>query len=348
MLIVASVIVALLALEVGGRIYRGPAALLDWSNFIVERRLPDSQPSSHLASHPSLGFVLKPDHASALATHDSQGFRVTPSPAAAMLLQPPVLATGNSFAYGLEVADGESWPAYLQALLDRQVVNAGVPGYGLDQIVLRTELLVPEIKPVVTVLSFIPDDIPRTEMSRLWGREKPYFELNGDELAPRNMPLPPDPVPGSRLSTLQRLFGWSILLDIVQARLVADGAEWVGDSERALPRGQGERLGCPLMRRVAAIGAPVLVVAQYDPYVFTQPQRHRDLERRRALTILKCADEAGLATLDLFEATRDLIKARGLTAAYASNTDHHNASGNRFTAEAIAEELKRRGMVPAP
>lgn len=32
-----------------------------------------------------------------------------------------------------------------------------------------------------------------------------------------------------------------------------------------LPRGAGERMACPLMRRLAAIGLPVLVVAQYDP-----------------------------------------------------------------------------------
>jgi hypothetical protein len=61
------------------------------------------------------------------------------------------------------------------------------------------------------------------------------------------------------------MFGWSILFDILRSRLLDDEAEWVGDSKRALPRGQGERLVCPLMSRVAALSAPVFVVAQYDP-----------------------------------------------------------------------------------
>jgi hypothetical protein len=83
-------------------------------------------------------------------------------------------------------------------------------------------------------------------------------------------------------------------------------------------------------------------------YIFTSPQRHGDIEHRRALTVLKCATEAGLPALDLFESMRDLINAHGLTAAYATNTDHHNASGNWFTAEATAAELRRRGMVSEP
>jgi hypothetical protein len=102
------------------------------------------------------------------------------------------------------------------------------------------------------------------------------------------------------------------------------------------------------MSRVAALSAPVFVVARYDPYIFTSPQRHGDIEHRRALTVPKCATEAGLPALDLFESMRDLINAHGLTAAYATNTDHHNASGNWFTAEATAAELRRRGMVSEP
>ena len=49
-----------------------------------------------------------------------------------------ILAAGDSFTYGHGMADGETYPAVLQSLLrasgrDATVLNAGRPGYGMDQ-----------------------------------------------------------------------------------------------------------------------------------------------------------------------------------------------------------------------
>ncbi|MBV8191138.1 MAG: hypothetical protein JO339_28125 [Alphaproteobacteria bacterium] len=52
-----------------------------------------------------------------------------------------ILAVGDSFTYGDEVLDEEAWPAQLQRLTGRRVLNGGVTGYGFDQIVLRAEQL---------------------------------------------------------------------------------------------------------------------------------------------------------------------------------------------------------------
>src|SRR5262245_19276844 len=48
-----------------------------------------------------------------------------------------VLACGESFTFGEEVADEESWCARLEALLPGEVLNYGVGGYGTDQAFLR-------------------------------------------------------------------------------------------------------------------------------------------------------------------------------------------------------------------
>src|SRR5690242_6715975 len=42
----------------------------------------------------------------------------------------PILALGDSFTWGDHVSDWESWPARLEQLSGRKVVNGGVPGYG--------------------------------------------------------------------------------------------------------------------------------------------------------------------------------------------------------------------------
>ena len=77
----------------------------------------------------------------------------------------PVLAVGDSFTFGDEVEDDETWPAYLEEVLNQRVLNAGVGAYGIDQAVLRAEALLDQHDPDVVILAFISDDINRTEFS---------------------------------------------------------------------------------------------------------------------------------------------------------------------------------------
>ena len=77
------------------------------------------------------------------------------------------------------MADGATWLAQLQRLAGRKVLNAGASGYGFDQSVLRAEKIAATRRPSAIVVSFIADDIRRTEMRRMWGAEKPYFDFQG-------------------------------------------------------------------------------------------------------------------------------------------------------------------------
>ena len=77
-----------------------------------------------------------------------------------------ILAVGDSYTYGDEVLDEETWPAQLQRLTGRPVLNGGVTGYGFDQIVLRAEQLAAIHRPSIIIVSFIAHDILRTETRR--------------------------------------------------------------------------------------------------------------------------------------------------------------------------------------
>jgi hypothetical protein len=342
-LVMGAVAVSLLALEIGIRAWHGRDALLDWHNDFLPSSAVAESDSGRFMRDPLLGYVMRANFTSPSATHDAAGFRVVPG--AAPPDGSPILVVGDSFAYGDDVADDGAWPALLQPLIRRRVLNAGVPAYGLDQSILRLERLAPAWRPALAILTFIPDDVRRLEMSRSWGAGKPYFVLEGETLQLRNVPVPPDPPRRADASLWHRLLGWSYLLNAVETRVLLDRHEWIGDSVRALPRGSGETLVCPLMARLARLKVPVLVVAQYEPRGWRDAAYDRE-QRRLSARVLECARAAGLATLDLHADTDRAVRAEGYDAIFYGY--HHTARGNRIAAEAIAAHLRRLEWPPAP
>lgn len=338
-LVIGAVLLSLLALELGIRASHGVAALGDWSNEFLRKADGVSASTGRVVRDELLGHAMRPNFLSPAATHDSEGFRIVPGPTPS---GPPLLVVGDSYAYGDDVTDAQAWPAQLQSLTDRRVVNAGVVGYGLDQTLLRLERLAPTLRPSAVIVAVIADDVSRLEMSRLWSVEKPYFALTGRALELRNSPVPPHPSRRRTLSLWHRLLGWSYLVAAVETRLLLDRHEWAGDSARALPRGSGERLVCPLMQRLARVGVPTLVVAFYEPRGWRDASNDRE-QRRLDRLVLDCAEAAGLATLDLRADLDKAVTRHGYDAIFYGY--HLTAEGNRVVTPAVAAELKRRGML---
>ena len=342
-LVLGSVLVALIGLEFACRLMRGPDALTHWSNLVLDYRSGTrAYGAGRLVHDARLGFVARPGFTSEGLNYDERSFRRSPAPEGVALAEPPLLVVGDSFAHGDEVADGETWPARLQPLVHRRVVNAAMSGYGIDQMVLRAEIAAAQVKPAALLLSFIADDVKRAEMRRVWGAEKPYFERVDGALVERNMPVPPSPDPAATLSLWHMLFGWSVLLDTV---LLQQGwwYDWMVDYARVLPAGEGEKLACPLFRRLAALGLPTLVVAEYDPYLWKDPGYAPEV-RRISSAVLKCAATAGLQTLDLFETIDAGVKAQGLQNIYRAV--HPGPAGTELAARRIATELEARHIPP--
>jgi len=189
---------------------------------------------------PHLGWTANPNYTSARFNVGPDGYRVTGVVPPGAAGRSAVLAIGDSFTEGDEVDDTETWPAHLQRLLGRRVINAGVSGFGLDQMIMRTEEAVASAHPALGVMSFVPDDVRRNEFSRLWSVQKPYFVLQEGELSLRNHPVPP-PVACDSLPFWQRILGWSVLVDGIVHRQEWDEF-WLYSEDRALPAGEGERL----------------------------------------------------------------------------------------------------------
>ena len=338
-LVIGSMLFTLLVVELGARLMRGPEWFWTWQNLVLVERTTADTRNGRFAYDAELGFIPTPNFRSADINHDALGYRIGPPLSQDEAAKPPVVALGDSYTYGDEVADGESWPAQLQKILRRPVVNAGVTGYGIDQTVLRAESAVAGLKPAAMVIGFIPDDLRRAEMRRVWGTEKPYFTLEGSALKLHDVPVPPSPAPRDTLDGAQWIFGYSVAVDTV-LRHKGWQYEWAVDHERVLPRGEGERIACALMQRLAGLArsaqVPALIVAQYDPYSW-QDAAFREEQRRIAAVVLKCATDAGLATVDSFAAYDKAIAASGLHALYL--THHPGPVGTRLIAEQVAAVL---------
>lgn len=343
-LMAGSVLLSLVLLEVGCRLLlSGPGSLTHWPNLARERMGTGPDVASircQYAYDAQIGWTSPPNCVSPTYNADADGFRRTP--VKAPLAEPPVLVTGSSFAKGDEVNDDETWPADLQNLIGRKVVNAGVSGYAFDQTVLSTERLVPKVKPLFVVASFTPGDIRRSELKVAWSREKPYFTAADGNLELRNVPVPGQanaPVP---LPEPARWLGRFALADLIVQRLGLQRG-WYFDEVRGAPSGSGEAIACLLMPRLAALGVPVVVMAQYSRDYWTQSAAGRAESRRSIQAVLGCASEAGLIPFDLSDPMKAVIDAKGVNALYRS--DHHSAEGNRTVADIVLRELVGRRLV---
>lgn len=337
-LVVGSIVVTLVVLELGLRIW-SVTYITQWPNFVLGARTVLTRTEHRrFLDDPRLGYVPRPNYAAPGVSFDADGLRRNGGEAPASA-GPPIVAAGDSYTYGDEVTDGETWPAHLQALTGRRVLNAGVSGYGFDQTVLRAESVAAATHPAAIVVSFIADDIRRTEMRRLWGAEKPYFDLEGDGLVLRNVPVPPRPDPRTTLNVWQRTLGYSFLVDFVLRRLDLL-YDWFGDHIRVHPAGEGARIACRLTARLEMLqktsGAPVLVLAQYDPIVW-QDAKFADEQHTMTKRLLACARQRGLSVLDSYDAMAAATGKDGPRGLYG--LWHLNDQGNRLIAGLVAKAL---------
>jgi hypothetical protein len=247
---------------------------------------------------------------------------------------PLIIAFGDSMTEGYGVGNDETWPAHLERFTGRRVLNAGVRGYGLDQIVLRAERMVPQIRPSTVVLAFIADDISRTALSVRDAKGKPYFVPQDEGLALRNVPVE---VAGR--SSLVTVLGYSHLFDrIVNGMGVQQS--WYG---REVGTGVDPFIvSCRLMERFSALvkreRVNALVVALPEQGVFFDAKAAAG--QHEALTeVLGCAARVGLPTLNTLAAFEAANVRRDIEFYYTNM--HFTDRGNAIAARAIAAALLR-------
>ncbi len=323
-----------------------PLATVD--NFII-RQLDIIQTNTSVMVHdPLIGWRLKDNFYAKGSgfTTGPYGLRMNSNE----IRQPAhggILAVGDSFTAGSGVIDGDSWPAQLEKMVDRPVYNAAAGAWGVDQMVLRAEQLVPELRPQVLIVSILAGDSQRNAYEIYGGGYKPYFRIENGEAVLRGVPVPRVSARSLDVGVMRRLLGHSFLLHWTMMRLRP--AEWVHDKYRykqIYSYEVGLDVSCHLMDRLVrlreAFNLRVIVASQYGAAQSSEKQHPLYGPR-----VLACARERGLETLD----THPMLKAvadqeperfRGFWLDEGGVLGHMSAAGNRFVSELFRDVLLKQ------
>ncbi len=330
---VAIIIFSLLAIEVGLRAYHG-----EWGyeNF----RFPQPNKFGYHIYDPELGWVPKSSNQWGTSiTILKEGVRSNGRGEVWDGTDDPILAVGDSYAFGDQVRDSETWPAQLEKLSGKRVINGGVDGYGVDQIFLRVRSLLSRYRFSTVIFSFIPDDIRRSQMSVVFATAKPYFDFKDGRLMLENVPVPPTFGPGKE-SALLTLMEHSRFVHTVMKRLFPEW--WLrGASEiQVQDQEKGITVVCALLHELEGLtksrGSELIVLAQH--WEFEPPSESRTAER-----VLSCLSDPATRVLDLKPALSELKTKDPSRYHHLYNPFlHMSAEGNQFVAREISPILTER------
>jgi len=136
-----------------------------------------------------------------------------------------ILALGDSYTFGVGVGDAETFCAVLERTLGRQrveVINAGVPGYGIFQAERTLSRLATQLHPDVVILTIPTGDVFRQPFATA-EEERRYLESERTRLRFRGV---------SKLATwvyrkvyyLGMRFGWGVNIVPNEARAAGDAS----------------------------------------------------------------------------------------------------------------------------
>lgn len=246
-----------------------------------------------------------------------------------------ILAVGDSFTFGDQVSDPETWPAFLEELTGITTLNGGVFGYGLDQSYLRMKSLAKKYQPTHIVLSFIPDDISRCELSERTSVAKPYFEQIGNGLLLKNNHI----IERSKDDgSLRHTLGYSFLIH--KLMLGAFPEYWLqGSWHSTRAHTNGEAIACTLFKEIEVFLAEIPKVPKL--YLLIQYEQHPPRESIEMIDrVLSCVNRDKIHIVDLRYIFSELQLNNDKKYQSMFNV-HMTAEGNYVVAQVLAERIAK-------
>jgi len=197
---------------------------------------------------------------------------------------PKLLAVGDSFTFGDQVDNSETWPACVARKTEFHVLNGGVFGYGAAQAVLRAETEVPEHGPFNAIIWSITvgSDFSRDQLAVRADFPKPYV-ANVDGQGKIVPPADFDPSPD-----IMWLIGYSKVLHRFLLPIILEKGGFHYDGRYEMPgkdAAEIEEIIDLAFQRFARIKGTErkVVLLQYDPSLFWEQVLKERKERRKLI-----------------------------------------------------------------
>ncbi|NBX91632.1 MAG: hypothetical protein EBQ85_00185 [Proteobacteria bacterium] len=290
---------------------------------------------------------------------DQYGFRITPNTWKISLSKKKILALGDSFTFGAEVNDSETWPAHLQALLKTKVLNGGVSGFGLDQMYLKLSDDIRVHRPSMIIMSIMNRTLLRTALthriSQPFGesREKPFFKLQSRDLKQTRAHLT-DTIFHGRLDPIRNFLGSSALVDwFFNAYFPSYWHQAAHETEYPVGFKTGEdplQLSCRLLKKSHELAA------KYGAKLVVLSQAYHVKERAESggaywtdpllKAVLTCYSNNGEPVLDLDAALHQIFNDnRHLYHSLFFWGKHMTNQGNLYVAQSIEQFLQGQNLL---
>lgn len=283
---------------------------------------------------PDLGWVPRPgrhERDGVVVTIDGSHRRVTAPPHAAPT-GPRVVLVGDSFTFGDEVSDDETWAWHLRAHTGAEVLNLGANGYGLDQAWLRWQRDGVPVAPDVLVIGHLEAMHERTAVP-FFSWAKPWYGLDGGRLVLRGVPVPsPDEL---LPRDVRRPMLGGLLLDVRDRLMEPEGRR----QDRFFP--VSVRLLERIIEDARSRGARVVLARLvHEDEVRRTPEGGGDVDRM----LDRACEHFDILCVD----TRPVIREGILAGESLYRVAHWSPEGNRRVGAEIARAMTAGGLLDGP
>lgn len=261
-----------------------------------------------------------------------------------------IAAVGDSFFFGFGVADFETFEARMENKYSNlEVLNMGVAGYGLDQLLMLYRTIAKDYHPDYVLIGVFPEDFWRsTRAFADSGHAKPYFFLNSqNELILHNTPVPPqfslqiNQFPEVvEHSPLEKFMNQSILYRFARKKMIRLGKNLrLIDPDSSEEWILGRRILEQLIKEIRDQGShPVLVIVPSELWA----QRQKPESLLRSIRLL--AQRVNVDVVDLVPIFQQAVTKGNDGDYYIKNDRHWTAKGHEAVVQVIEKYLMSQNV----